>query len=306
MGFFIVCKSIPGHHIATNYCTWCHDTTAAMPCARSETCSSFWCLFGRICVEVVFIDYQTCYNHIVWYAGSFRRNTMLMPVLEYPGSTINRRGSLCVRRCPLVFQLWLYYTSWTISLTYWIPLYSIVSYGYYEHFEVRTPSKGKCILPESKYVLLCQLQMNYLFLLVLCSQNRTTTVQYIIYDNPFTWNKTLKVNSVANTVELYSTHTYMYIYITEYSLDKLFNQMIILQRLVVMIAPLEFCAYGATRIETCPKSFSGWHQYTVKPLIWIGNKTFIRRCSKYILILDINTWLQWIGQRQRQDETRNI
>ena len=28
--------------------------------------------------------------------------------------------------------------------------------------------------------------------------------------------------------------------------------------------------------------------------------------SNYIFILDINTWLQWIGQRQLQDEMRSI
>ena len=31
-----------------------------------------------------------------------------------------------------------------------------------------------------------------------------------------------------------------------------------------------------------------------------------RRCSNYIFILNLNTWLQWIGQRQLQDEMRNI
>ena len=34
--------------------------------------------------------------------------------------------------------------------------------------------------------------------------------------------------------------------------------------------------------------------------------TACRRCPNYIFILDFNTWLQWIGQRQLQDEIRNI
>ena len=31
-----------------------------------------------------------------------------------------------------------------------------------------------------------------------------------------------------------------------------------------------------------------------------------RRCSNYIFILDLITWLQWIEQKQLHDEPRNI
>ena len=98
----------------------------------------------------------------------------LLNVQSQPGN--RRRRPLCVMRSPTIFQIWLYYTSWTMLLTCEVPLYTQL-----EHSVVMSiwnvDAQQRQIGTESCYIMSVSHKLSYLLVrIMLLSQNMVTII----------------------------------------------------------------------------------------------------------------------------------
>ena len=133
----------------------------------------------------------------------------LLNVQFQPGN--RRRRSLCTRRQPTVLQIWLYYTSRTISLTCCVRVYYVGTYNPNEYLKYRRRQRQR-YLPRAVlcyFMSVSNKPFDLFTSIILSSQNNVTTIFTVKLKKVTSlslWKTFLKVNSNEKKLHLWVMH----------------------------------------------------------------------------------------------------